>query len=173
MDHSNKRSIVDHVLPRALFAAFLAIPAPSFADDRAGGQMTIVDVTLDVAVDEGTDNWGVVMAEAINLTDASNIIVTACSDVANPDATPATYRFVLTLDDTAPGLNTGSERQVEFDDPANDAELVHVCSTRYFNNVGAGNHTIRWLASKADDTHLDTIIEDSSMTLVASDGLRL
>ena len=168
MAHSNK-------LWRAVLAAFLAIPAPAFADNRAGGQLTVGDVTLNNAVDEPTDIWEVVMSEAINLTTQSNIIVTACSDVANPGgATANTYRFVIALDDTSPGLNTGSERTVDelFEFP-NDLEIVHVCSTRFFGNVAPGAHTIYWLGSKADESMLDTIIEDTSMTIGAFNGSRL
>ena len=170
MDHSK-------VLSGAVLAAFLAIPAPSFADNRAGGQASNADVTVDNAVDEATDIWDVVMAEAISLTTSSNIIVTACSDVANPGgATPNTYLFVISLDDTSPGLNTGSERTLDeiYDDPdENDPDLVHVCSTRFFLNVPAGAHTIHWLGSKADAAMADTTVEDTSMTLAAFDGSRL
>jgi len=177
MDHSKTRSRVDHVLSAAVLAAFLAIPAPSFADDRAGGQASNADVPLNVVVDEATDIWGVVMTEAFTLTTQSNMIVTACSDVANPGgAVPNTYRFVISLDDTSPGLNTGSERTLDeiYDDPnEDDPELVHVCSTRFFVNVAAGAHNIRWLASKADASMADTTVEDTSITLAAFNGSRL
>src|SRR5262245_39649827 len=177
MDHSKKRSIVDHVLSAAVLAAFLANPAQSFADFRAGGQSSIADVPLNVVVDEATEIWGVVMSEAFGLATSSNMIVTVCSDGANPGGAVAnTYRFVISLDDTSPGLNTGSERTLDdiYDDPnKDDPDFVHVCSTRFFLNVTPGAHTIQWLASKANAAMKDTTVEDTSMTLAAFGGSRL
>jgi hypothetical protein len=167
----------NYVLLRAVLAALLAIPATSFADTRGGGEQTTVNVTLDAAVDEATDIWDTLESEAFTLTTTSDIIVTACSDVDNPaGATPNTYRFVISLDDTSPGLNTGSERTVSdlFDNSGvNDPESVHVCSTRFFSNVAAGAHTIYWLGSKASNATANTTVLDSSMTLGAFDGIEL
>ena len=166
-----------YVLLRTVLAALLAFPATSFADTRGGGETTTVDVTLDAAVDEATDIWDTLESEAFTLTTTSDIIVTACSDVDNPaTATANTYRFVISLDDTSPGLNTGSERTVSdlFDNSGvNDPESVHVCSTRFFVNVPAGAHVILWLGSKATAAMANTTILDSSMTLAAFDGLDL
>lgn len=167
----------NHVLLRTVLAALLAFPATSFADTRGGGEQTTVNITLDAAVDEATDIWDTLESEAFTLTTSSDIIVTACSDVDNPgSATPNTYRFVISLDDTSPGLNTGSERTVAdlFNNPGvDDPDSVHVCSTRFFVNVAAGAHTIYWLGSKATAAMADTTVLDSSMTLGAFDGLDL
>jgi hypothetical protein len=185
MNHSNslvvrarvQRSIVGHVLSRAVLAALIALPATSFADARSGGASTTTNVTLDNAVDEATDIWDVLQSKSIALLSTSNIIVTACSDVDNPAGSTAnTYNFVIALDDTSPGLNTGSERSVDdlYDDPnKNDADMVSVCTTRSFTNVGAGAHTIYWLGSKASTTMTNTTILDSSMTVGAFDGIAL
>ena len=168
-------------LPILLFAGALAalglIPAASFADTRAGGEGTTGNVTINNAVDEATDIWDVLESEAFTLTTTSNIIVTACSDVDNPGgASPNTYHFVISLDDTSPGLNGTSERDIDdlYNDPAkDDPDQVEVCSTRFFAGVSAGAHTIYWLGSKATAAMLDVVVLDSSMTLGAFDGSEL
>lgn len=173
---SGKRAWTDRLLPAAL-AALVALPAASFADTRGGGEKTTGNITLDAAVDEATDIWDVLESESLNLTTRSNIIVTACSDIDNPGgAAPNTYSFVISLDDTSPGLNTGGERTVDdlYNDPLkDDPDQVHVCSTQFFPNVSAGAHTIRWLGSKADGAMEDVVVLDSSMTLGAFDGSEL
>jgi hypothetical protein len=185
MAHSNKpvvrtpgqRSVVDPVLSLAVLAAFLAIPATSFADTRGGGETTSGNVTLNNAVDESTDVWEELRSETFTLTTASNIIVTACSDVSNPGgAISNTYHFVIALDDTSPGLDTGAERTLDelYDDPGeDDPDAVHVCSTRFFANVAPGAHTIFWLGSKASGAMANTTVLDTSMTVGAFSGSEL
>ena len=176
MNHSNG-SIVGQVLSRAVLAALVALPVASFADTRGGGEATTANVTLDIAVDETTDVWDVLESESLSLSATSNIIVTACSDVDNPGGTVVnTYHFVISLDSTAPGLNTGGERTVDdlYDDAnKNDPDEVQVCSTQFFANVPVGSHTIRWLGSKASTSMANTTILDSSMTIGAFSGSEL
>ena len=157
--------------------ALVCIPAASFADTRAGGEGTTANVTVDNAVDEATDIWDTLESEAFTLNSTSNIIVTACSDASNPGGgTANTYHFVISLDDTSPGLNTVSERTLDefYDDPdENDPDEVAICSTRFFAGVAAGPHTIYWLGSKATAAMADVIILDSTMTIGAFNGSEL
>jgi hypothetical protein len=165
---------VDSALLRGVIAALALVPAASFADTRAGGELTTANIVINNAVDEGTDIWEVLESESIDLDFQSNLIVTACSDVDNPGGGIAnTYRFVLSIDDTSPGLNTSSERTIDdlYDDPAkDDPDQVSVCSTKYYQNVSAGVHTIQWLGSKATGGMADVTVLDTTMTIGAFDG---
>ena len=176
MTHSKERACA-HVLLRAAIAAVALIPAASFADTRAGGTGTINDFLLTKAVDEDTDIWDILLVKDITLSTKSNLTVTACSDVDNPGGSVAnTYHFVISKDDTSPGLNSNSERTIDdyYDDPnKDDADIVHVCSTQVFANVAAGSHKIRWLGSKASSSMADVTVEDSSLTVNAFDGSAL
>ena len=158
----------------AAIAALALLPTASFADARGGGEGSINDIVVDNAVDEDTDIWDILLVEDLTTTETSNLIVTACSDVDNPGgSTPNTYHFVISRNDNSPGLNTSTERTLDdlYDDPAkDDPDLVHVCSTAFFGNVPAGNHKIRWLASKASASMANVTIEDSSMTIGSFDG---
>jgi hypothetical protein len=173
MTHSKERACA-HVLLRAAIAAVALIPAASFADTRAGGLSTINDFVLDNAVDEDTDIWDVLLVKDVNLATKSSLTVTACSDVDNPGGSTAnTYHFVISKDDTSPGLNTGTERTIDdfYDDPQkDDPDVVQVCSTAFFPNMAAGDHKIRWLGSKANSSMANVTIEDSSMTINAFEG---
>jgi hypothetical protein len=156
---------------------FAAYPAASFADTRAGGEGTITDITLDAVVDEATDIWETLESEALTLTTTSQCIVVACSDVSNNSNTTTDndYRFVISLDDTSPGLNTSSERSIELSDNAgvDDPNTWPVCSTRALISVPAGAHTIYWLGSRANAADVVTTVEDTSMTIGCFSGTDL
>jgi len=170
----SKERACAHVLLRAAIAAIALIPAASFADTAGGGTGTITDFPMTKTVDEDTDIWDILLVKDVTLATKSTLVVTACSDVDNPGGSVAnTYHFVISKDDTSPGLNTNSERTIDdfYDDPnKDDADVVHVCSTQFFANVAAGSHKIRWLGSKANSSMADVTIEDSSMTVEAFDG---
>jgi hypothetical protein len=169
-----KETASAHVLLGAAVAAIALIPAASFADTAGGGTGTITDFTLTKAVDEDTDVWDVLLVKDVTLATKSTLVVTACSDVDNPGGSVAnTYHFVISKDDTSPGLNTNAERTIDdyYDDPnKDDQDVVHVCSTQFFANVAAGSHKIRWLGSKANSSMANVIIEDSSLTVEAFEG---
>jgi hypothetical protein len=161
----------------ALVAALALIPAASFADTRAGGEMTNGNIIVNNAVDEPTDIWEIIESEAFSLTSSSDMIATACSDLDNPGGAVANqYLYVLAIDDTSPGLNTGSERTVDelYDDPnEDDPDRVAVCTTRFFSNVASGNHTLYVLAAKASAAMADVTVQDTSLTIGAFDGTEL
>lgn len=164
-------------LLRAAVSVIALIPVASFADARGGGEATTTDFIIDAAVDEVTDIWDTMLTEAMTLSSSSNIIVTACSDLDNPGGSTAnTYNFVISLDDDSPGLNTSAERTVDdFYDDSNkdDPDSIEVCTTRFFANVAAGAHTIRWQGSKASNSMANVTVKDSSMTIGSFNGSEL
>ena len=165
------------MLLRAAISAIALIPMASFADARGGGESTTTDFIITAAVDEVTDIWPTLLTELLNLSSTSNIIVTACSDLDNPGGSTAnTYNFVNSLDDDSPGLNTSGERTVDdlYDDPnKDDPDSVEVCTTRFFANVPAGDHTIRWQGSKASTSMANVTVKDSSMSIGSFSGSQL
>lgn len=150
--------------------------AASSADTRAGGEGTTVNVTLDAVVVDAADVWEILESEALTLTTRSNCIVVACSDVSNNSTGTQDndYRFVISLDDTSPGVNTPSERSIELSDNpgVDDPNVWPVCSTRALI-VPAGSHTIYWLGSRAAPVDVITTVEDSTMTIGCFSGAEL
>ena len=173
MIHSMKPTLLG-----AAMAALALIPAASFADVRSGGETITGDVIIDVEADEVTDAWKTLATEVFELNTPSNVTVTACSDVDNPGGDlPNQYKFDITLDTEVAGLNSGSMRTVDdlFNDPlANDADVVQVCSTRFFPNVSANeSHSIRWMGAKTDEDFEDVVVFDTSMTVQTAEGGQL
>lgn len=160
-----------------LVLALTAWSRAGWADTRGGGEGTTGNITLDNVVDEATDIWDILESEAMVTTTRSNCIAVACSDVdnANPVDDASAYLFVLSLDDTSPGLNTSSERYLENADNStiNDANTSHVCSTRFFPAVAAGSHTIYWLGARNAATSVTTTVLDSTLTIMCFSGAEL
>lgn len=154
----------------------MGVSGASFADTRAGGEGTTANVTLDIIVDEVTDVWDILESESLTLTSASQCIVTACSDVANSSAATLDndYNFVISFNDTSPGLNTVSERSIELSDNAgvDDPNVWPVCSTRH-ETLAAGDHTIYWLGARANAADRITTVNDTSMTVGCFPGSEL
>lgn len=152
-------------------------PAASFADNRAGGEGTTANITLSTVVDEATDIWQILEQESLTTTTTSRCIVVACSDVDNPSGFTVdnVYNFVISINDTSPGLNTSSERSLEMtDDPdQNDPVSSPVCSTRFLSAVSAGTHDIYWLGAKASAADTNTTVLDTSMTIGCFNGSEL
>jgi len=160
-----------------LMAVMVLFPAASFADTRAGGSGTTVNVTLDAIVDEATDVWDTLRSKSLTLTSTSQCIVTACSDIDNPGpigSVSNNYMFVISLDDTSPGLNTLSERALEMNDSGADEDPASeaVCSTRHLS-VPAGTHTIYWLGARASASDDITTVLDTSLTIGCFPGSAL
>lgn len=154
----------------------MGVSDAALADARGGGEGTTTNVTLDIIVDEDTDVWDILESESLTLSSTSQCIVTACSDVANSSATTLDndYNFVISVDDTSPGLNTVSERSIELSDNANvdDPNVWPVCSTRHVT-LAAGDHTIYWLGARANAADKITTVNDTSMTVGCFNGTEL
>jgi hypothetical protein len=160
-----------------LMAVMVLFPAASFADTRGGGAGTTANITLDAVVNEATDNWDTLLSKSVTLTSTSQCIVTACSDIDNPGpigSVSNNYIFVISLDDTSPGLNTSSERALEMNDSGADEDPVSdaVCSTRHVS-VPAGTHTIRWLGARVSTSDDITTVLDTSLTVGCFSGSAL
>ncbi|WP_139557914.1 hypothetical protein [Methylotetracoccus oryzae] len=158
-----------------LISALTVFPAAALADTRGGGETTNSNVTLNNVVDEATDIWEILESEGLTLTTASRCIVTACSDVGHPGSgTDNDYRFVISVDDTSPGIDTSSERSLEMSQNSgvDDPDSVAICSTRFIN-IPSGTHTISWLGSRATAADQPTTVFDTNMTVGCFDGTEL
>ena len=148
--------------------ALALFPTASFADARAGGEATTIDVDLGNICNDSNDVWNILESESLTTTSSSNCIVTACSDVANSSVatTDNDYIFTISLNDTSPGLNTPAERSLELSDNStiNDPSVWPVCSTRFIS-IDPGTYTIYWLGCRASASDVSTTVNDTSLTV--------
>lgn len=159
---------VMHASSALLVSALLAGMSPQAAADFAvGGDETNVNrfVPFDNA-------WTVLVAEPfVTTSNITHCIATGSADAQNPNmAGNNRYRFVLTIDNAAPPIDSACERTVAFDNGAIQS-MEEVSSTCTFRNLPAGGHTIRWLARKVVGTVPALIVTDNSMTFVCQDRL--
>ena len=171
-----------HSQKLALAVALALVPVVSFADTKGGGEQTTGDIVVNNVVDENSDPWEILETETFHLDASSDMIATACSDFDNPGGgTANTYRYMIAIDSDAgfgpaPGLNNGAERTIDelYDDPAkDDADVVAVCTTRFFSNIASGDHVLHVLAAKTSPAMANVTVLDTSLTIGAFDGTEL
>jgi hypothetical protein len=147
-------------------------PRQGGAHDASGGISTTVDDTVD-GFFSFFHTLLAVTFDFSSYTHNHHCVATASADVANPMGFTVDNKFVfaLSLDNSQPLNNHGSERTIDFDDndTIDDTGRLEVSSTFFFANITPGIHTIRWLA-KADffDGDEDLTVEDSSLTIVCT-----
>ena len=154
----------------ALMTILALFPTASFADARAGGEATTIDVDLGNICNDSNDVWNILESESLTTTSSSNCIVTACSDVANSSVatTDNDYIFVISLTDISPGVNSsGSERSLELSDNpnVNDPGSWPVCSTRFIPIQTPGTYTVYWLGCRVSSSDVPTTVHDTSLTI--------
>lgn len=142
---------------------------PVMADTRAGGAGRTMNVPI-------TDNvlWTTLEFKTFTLTTNSDCVAVASSDVDNADVPDSQYVFAPALNSTAPSSDDISARQLEQTTGDGDDEGFHeIGSTRFWNNITAGTHTIRWLGKQIAANDPDVFVLDSTLTLMCFDGTQL
>jgi hypothetical protein len=153
----------------ALSATLTLVSMPAAADLAVGGDETNVDRVIPSAA-----VWTILTAEPFQtMANDTHCIATGSADALNPNmADDSRYRFVLSVDNQNPAINAACERTVEFDTHGTDAQHVEeVSSTCTFRHLGAGNHTIYWLARKVGAATPNLTVDDNSMTFVCMNNL--
>jgi hypothetical protein len=154
-----------------LIALPLLILLPLNASARVNGVQTTTNVTI-----KSSTVWTVVSAKPFNTPNPQTCTVSGSADASNPNKKTLDnqYRFTLTMDNANPGIDGGCERLLEFDDNASidDEDTKQIGSTCLFTNVGAGQHTVRWLARKVAKTPAapDMVVTDNSLTISCTDN---
>lgn len=157
-----------HASSAFVLSAMLAGVSPQAAADFAvGGDETNVNRIVPF------DNvWTTLVAEPfVTNANITHCVATGSADALNPNmAGNNRYRFVLTIDNAMPPVDTACERTVAFDNGAIQS-MEEVSSTCTFRNLTAGGHTIRWLARKMVAAAAPLTVTDNSMTFVCQDRL--
>lgn len=139
------------------------------AEFAVGGDETNVDQVVPSAA-----MWTVLTDEPFQtMANDTHCIATGSADALNPNMMDdSRYRFVLSVDNQQPAVNGACERSVEFDMHGADAQHIEeVSSTCTFRHLGAGNHTIYWLARKSGAGAPNLTVDDNSMTFVCMNNL--
>ncbi len=149
----------------------------ALANNFVTGSSTNVDVTVNSAT-----NWTTIRSATITIPSSDDAphgcVVTASADVQNPG--PAgrenQYRFALSLNDSSPVTDTGSERMLELvDNPGafDDPDSKPVATTQTFRTLGrsngiggTGTHTFYFLGRKVQEGDSDTKVLDVSLTVI-------
>lgn len=157
-----------HTASAFLLSITLAVVSLQAAADFAvGGDETNVDRIVP------NDNaWTILVAEPF-MTNANitHCIATGSADALNPNMVGNfRYRFVLSIDNVMPPIDTPCERTVAFDNAAVQS-VEEVSSTCTFRNLPAGGHVIRWLARKVTAAAPPLAVVDNSMTFVCQNNL--
>ena len=139
------------------------------AEQAVGG-----DETNNNRLVDSSNTWTVLTEEPFILTKDSYCVATGSADSENPkNGNNRNYRFVLSLDDVNPTVDSPCERTVEHD--ANTQNIEEVSSTCTFRHgdigpIPAGLHTISWLARKVDASPNMTV-RDNSLTFICQEDL--
>ena len=114
--------------------------------------------------------WKTLVSKTFNIVEAPlhNCTVTGSADANNPGGIGNQYRFVVTLDNANPPVDTGAERSLEFN--GNTPSKAEVTTTAPFLNTPGGRaHTARLLARKVAAADANLVVDDSSLSINCAD----
>jgi hypothetical protein len=148
----------------ALTGFLACVSMQAAADYGVGGDETNNDRNVPFA-----NMWTVLTAEPFQTwTNDTQCVATGSADAENPGG--GLYRFVLSVDNAAPPVDSACERSVAFDNGAVQS-VEEVSSTCTFRHLAAGFHRIYWLARRANAAAPALTVRDNSMTFVCMERL--
>jgi hypothetical protein len=166
-------------------ASLLAVPGGALASDHATGTRSTVNVPIDDA-----SNWVVITKATVSFpnqwptfdTATHGCVVNASADVSWPGGSAADvenrYRFVLSLNNYNPTIDSGTERTLATVDHAgvNDPSYYPISTTLASTGLtkdnglnGGGQHTFYFLGRKVLASDPPVTAVDYSISLICVD----